>query len=171
MALLFQAAKVFVSRSHSEFHSSIINDDGNACTTTNEQITSPTNSFHIIDLKRHETDSFAKYLPRYAVEFCDLLCLQSDFLYLIFHLFPEQLVAPDPNDHNRLPLHKAAAWTQVQFRRPISQQHVHKISVRQSGCTNNAVLEELLRVCPHAAKVRDRDGRLPLYLAIETGKE
>jgi len=33
------------------------------------------------------------------------------------------------------------------------------------------VLEELIRACPQAAEVRDKDGRLPLYLAIETGKE
>jgi len=196
MGLLFQAAAVVASQPHPDLCPSIpttstttsaVKDDSSTSTTTEHtaeeaaHLASPTSitplptppmeQLHIIDLKNHENDPFAKRLPHYAVEFCDLLCLQCNFLYLLFRLYPEQLLEPDLNDHNRLPLHKAAAWTQKRsFVARRSQRRLRKVSFRRSSA-NDVVLEELIRACPQAAEVRDGDGRLPLYLAIETGKE
>jgi len=195
MGLLFQAAAVVASEPYPDLCSSLITtttvekDDASTSTatnhTTNQDSHLTTNApiavttstpphvekLHIIDLKNHENDPFAKRLPHYAVEFCDLLCLQCNFLYLLFRLYPEQLLEPDQNDHNRLPLHKAAAWTPKRsYVARRSQCRLRKISFRRSSA-NDVVLEELIRACPQAAEVRDGDGRLPLYLAIETGKE
>lgn len=190
MGLLFQAAAVVASQPHPELRPSLVTAaavaNGDSCTSSHDYTTNqaahlnantstteptPMEPLHIIDLKNHENDPFAKRLPHYAVEFCDLLCLQCNFLYLLFRLYPEQLLEPDQNDRNRLPLHKAAAWTQKRsFVARRSQRRLRKVPFRRSSA-NDVVLEELIRACPQAAEVRDGDGRLPLYLAIETGKE
>jgi len=156
IGLFFQAAAIVASCSYPELYPSL----------TSKKI--KTGDFHIIDLN-HENDPYAKRLPHLAVEFCDLLCLQCDFLYLIFRLYPETLLEPDHNDRDRLPLHKAAAFTQKRsYLRKACRRRKHSF---QRSSANDVVLEELVRACPQAAEVRDGDGRLPLFLAIETGKE
>ena len=40
----------------------------------------------------------------------------------------------------------------------------------QSQLTRNTIIEELIKLCPQAAAIRDETGKYPLTLAIETGK-
>ena len=53
---------------------------------------------------------------------------------------------------------------------PTSTTIIVTMKKEQSRLTRNTIIEDLIKLCPQAAAIRDETGKYPLTLAIETGK-